>query len=335
MDRQFLSEVTKGYLTNHNVYKDHPKDIDMINKTIYDDLIETIDLIYDVEEDLYEEVKHMKKTDQYRIFEIYLDSSYKSTDFEVVNEGVITGTISYLLGGIWSIAVGLPSPIQIPLIILTLIVIGLNREPITRRTFQFLKIVCNKLDGLGDILKKTRVTKFRYAVLQQNVESCYRKCGITNLKKDIKWSDYFSKGVGDDPGIILLLNDQKKTQCLIHCYVKHEIDKVKLVTKMYFACLRNTQNFDSIKNLSSTKLLAVLSKDSAEHRNLNFAMQSSCAEYFDIISESINTIHDLIKFFYKDKTTQQELIMTLQKDIDNVKQDVMRMNQHQLLQYKQ
>jgi hypothetical protein len=102
---------------------------------------------------------------------------------------------------------------------------------------------------------------------------------------------------------------------------------------MYFTCLRNTQNFDNIKGLSSQKLLNILMTDT-KHRKYNFGMQTTCAEYFNIISESIQKIHDLIEFFYQNKTTQQELIMTLQKDIDQVKQDVLRMNQQQLNQYK-
>jgi hypothetical protein len=335
MDRKFLLEVTKGYLTNHNVYFDYPKQIEKISETIYNDLVETIDLVYAIDDDLYEEFRHMKKTDQYRIFEIYLDSSYKSNNSDDnLNEsiiGTLGGWVSTFLGSIWGVVAGLPLWANGGLIILVLSIIGLKREPITRKTFQFLSEIGKVFDKVGDILKKGRFTKFRYAVLQQNVESCYKECGITNLKKDISWSDYFNKYAGDTPGT--LLNNQNKAQCLINCYLNYEIKKVKLVTKMYFTCLRNTQNFDNIKGLSSQKLLNILMTDT-KHRKYNFGMQTACAEYFNIISESIQKIHDLIEFFYQNKTTQQELIMTLQKDIDQVKQDVLRMNQQQLNQYK-
>lgn len=333
MDRNFLAETTKGYLTNHNAYHDFPEKINEINDTIYNDLVETIDLIYSADYTLYEEFKYMSKTDQYRVLEIYLDDQYLKED-ETLDEGVFSavgGWVGKMLGSIWSSVASMPIWGQGALFILVISVIIWKREPITRRTFQTLSKIGGAFDKVGDFLKKARFTRFRYAVLQQNVEKCYKKCGIKDLKKDIKWSDYFNKFGGDDPDFWVFKQD--KAFCLINCYVMHEIEKVKAVTKMYFVCLRNTQNFDNIRDLSSEKLINMLSQDKSVHRSYNFGMQSTCAEYFDIISESISAIHDLIDFFYRDRTTRQELIMTLQKDIDKVKKDVTNMDQQQLRQF--
>ncbi len=94
--------------------------------------------------------------------------------------------------------------------------------------------------------------------------------------------------------------------------------------------------FDNITTMSTDNFIQILlsDKESTIHRQHNIGMNTACSEYFDRISLTMRNLSDMLEFFFSDKNTQRELLMLVQKDIDMVKRDVMRMDQRQLEQFR-
>jgi len=396
MDRRFLKELTKGYLVDHDVYGEFQEsEIETIYETIYNELTNTVDFLYEFDNETYEYVRGLPKLRQHRIFELYLNGMYKKDVVEEqlgqggagqprtpdphlrrrrdripgepepvpdlleqrgptpvpdrqgdADRSFMAGALALLVGistllGIRSI----PDPEQVDpegggilariwdyvahmpasTYVILLLVIYWKRRQISKRVFQIIRYIGAVSEKVGDFLqRKGRFARFRYVVLQENVERCYRRCGITNLSRDINVKDYFNKYAGD--------SGSANAQCLANCYVEHEVAKVKLVMKMYFVCLRQTGAFDNIKELSTERLTTALMADQNEQqtkRQLDI-VGTACVEYFAIIHRSMQSINSMIEYFYSDRQTQQKFIMTIQKDVDEVKRRVSNMNENEL-----
>src|SRR6056297_41261 len=202
----------------------------------------------------------------------------------------------------------------------------MKRKKLAKKTFEYLAVIGKFGEHLGDFIKKKgRYAKFRYAVIQKNREDCYKKCGITNLE-NINIKDYLNKYAGDK------INGPRNAKCLANCYITTEMEKIKLLVRMYFICLRQTGNFDRVKNMNVSKLVNLLKSDS--HRQSSFGLAATCGEYYNEISEGIDKVNDLIEFFFEDKSSQQELKMALQKDVDDVKYDIANMSENELRKFR-
>jgi len=216
----------------------------------------------------------------------------------------------------------IPTPAWILLICAAII----KRKSVTKNTFKTLATIGDFGNSFGKFIQNiSKYSKFRYAVIQKNREHCYKQCGITNLNQ-ITIFDYFNKHAVDSKYAT------SNAKSLVMCYIQTEIEKVKLVTRMYFICLKQTGNFDRVKNMNSAKLLSLLKTEN--HRDNSIGLVSSCGEYFIEITEAMNKIHDLIDFFFENKTTQRELRMTIQKDIDDIKYNVSNMHEKEIRNYR-
>ncbi len=335
MDRNFLNEVVKGYLVDHNVYTEfNESQVNTIHEKLKNELHDLVDFLYDVDLETYNELKEKSKFEQQRIFEIYLNNLYAKD--EPIEEGVLgpigTGldtaaggiakAVASLLGGFAK----LPWWGQGGIGLLVFIFLFKHRKKITQRVFQTLSGIGKTSEKIGNFLKKKgRFANIRYSVIQQNTERCYRKCGITDLRKDFSLADYLNKYAGDSKSATT------KAKCLSQCYVESRISEVKTLMKLYFICLKQTGTFDKIKDLSTQKFISMLMADSgASHRQHSFALGSACGEYYDIIHEGMKNINEVIEYFYADKNTQREMIMIVQKEVDQIKHDVIRMDERQL-----
>ena len=175
--------------------------------------------------------------------------------------------------------------------------------------------------------KQGRYAKFRYAIIEKNRTECYKKCGIKDLDKDINVNYYLNKHSGD------AVKDKTVT-CLSQCYLEIEIKKVQLITKLYFVCLRQTNAFNEFKKLSTAQTYEILLKSNMEHRNKSYAVSSACGDYYNVLNQNMIVINDLIGYLFKNKMTQQELRMTIQKNIDETKTSVVKMQQQELQQFR-
>jgi len=332
MDRNFLKEIAEGYLVNHNVYSEFQESqISTIYETIYEELKTVVDYIYEVDNETYEYVKDLSKIQQQRIFDTYLDAMYAKDETIEEDRGMFGSAAAATweffknkIGDAWGFIADKSFYFQGSLAIILMIFIYRKREPISRRSFQFLAELGKISERIGEFLKKKgRFSRFRYAVIQENSQNCYRKCGIKNLRKDISVSDYFNRHASDEGSV--------NAKCLADCYIHNEIKKVRLMTKMYFICLRQTGNFDRIKDMNSDKMFELLSSGGIQtHRQHNFGFGSSCVEYFDLITEGMENINTLVEYFYADMNQRREMIMLAQKDIDNVKRKVSNMGEQEL-----
>lgn len=319
MERRFLRQLTEGYLTDKNAYQlFNSSEIEKIHETVLRELNYICDYIYEVDLEAYNEVYEMSKIQQQQVFEHYLNMTFGKKEEEEgdpINE-FVSGTIAFLT----TAAQSLPHWQWI----LGLAAVSLKRKPIAKKTFQMLAGIAGISEKIGKFIeKKSRYTRFRYAVIQKNREECYKRCGVTNLSQ-INVRDYFNKFAGD--------KKDSRAKCLATCYIECEIRKVKLLTRMYFICLRQTANFDKVKNMNSVKLMTLLRDKS--HRGASISLSSACGDYYDEISDGMAIIDDLIEFFFSDPSSRSEMRMAVQKDIDEVKHDVIKMHENEIRKFR-
>lgn len=326
MDRKFLEEVTKGYLVDHDVYGEFQESqVETIYETVFNELKETVDFIYEVDQNTYAQVKSYSKLRQQRVLEIYLNSMYLKDD--EIEEGIIGGAASVIgstASGIGSAFASLPLWGQGGVGILTIYFLYKHKGEISRKIFNVIKQIGKVSESVGDFLQKRgRFARFRYAVIQENVEKCYKKCGVRDLNKNLSVKDYLNKYAADNP------KATEKAKCLAQCYVQHEVAKVKLVMKMYFICLRQTGNFDNIRDLSTEKFMSMLMSGDNNQKDIGI-VGASCVEYFKTIDESMKNINTMIEYFFEDRRNRQEMIMLVQQDVDKVKRNVANMNDQEI-----
>lgn len=347
MDRNFLSEISKGYLVDHNVYNEFNKnDIEKIYNKVHSMLVETTDMLYELDPDTYNDLYEMGKLNQQRVFEYFLNLNFEKDSDKLIAENLLDkledeiinesdAATSSILSTIFQAFRGaFGDPLLV--VIFTILILYLwfaKRITITKALTQAVAAIGKVMEITGNFLiKNGRYAQINYAVLHKNSERCYRKCGIKDFKQ-FRVTDYFNRHAIDKAEDFFA---PKNAKCLAHCLIETEVQKIKLMTKLYFVCLRQTNTFDNISNMTTEQFMQIMltDKDSQTHRQHNVSMATACAEYFDMISMSMKNLNDFVEYFIADKTTQREIIMLIQKDIDFIKRDVIKMDQRQLEQFR-
>lgn len=334
MDQRFLMEVTEGYLVNHNVHSEFaPKIVDEIRNNIYEDLISLPQYLRDTDPKLYEEVYFSNRLQQNKILETYLNIRYAKQEVietdpdEIMDEGVITGTLGWIGSQLKSFIMwtGTLNPyIQIPLYAALLYMFWKNQQYLSKKFFGFLKELGKFLDTAGKFLTtKGRYFQFRYAVIQKNFESCYKKCGIEDLSKMDVWT-YFNKHSGD--------SDSGKATCLANCFVMTHINLIQEHLKLYLMCIKQTKDFDNISKLSSAEFFEYTKTKNFKKYSLQ--TNSICNEYIEITSEYIEKFDDLLDYFYQDASMKRNIMNKLMQSMSQTRNEVGRMQPRQIQQYK-
>lgn len=329
MDRKFLKEVTKGYITNHDVYNEYtPKEVDLIEQKIYDDLCDLTTEVRLLDEDRYNKVYFSNRLQQYQILENYLNIRYqKEEQTEQLEEGWVQtglaagGLVGAAYGlfkagliakGFWGLIALFSNPFVFgSLTLLTLMAYQLNQKHINKMFFGLLANYGKLAEKFGNMIKKAgKIHQFRYAIAQKNFDICYRKCGIENLD-NLNFSDFATRYIGDK-GQSMTTN--KQALCLAECFVTTHIEQINIALTMYMECLKSTKEFDNISNFKGTDFFQFVKSQSFVKYGFN--ANSVCNEYLKQASELLNTFDDVLDYVYKNEASKRQVMNKLMAEMN-------------------
>ncbi len=322
MDRRFLKEVTKGYITNHDVYSEYtPKEVDLIEKTIYEDLCELATEIRVVDEDMYNRVYFSNRLEQYSILENYLNIRYQKEDeSQIIQEDYILdeslslgGVVGWVIDMFIKVVAGLIGNIYLLACLSAIIIIiyRLNGNAINRGFFGFFSGVGKRLESFGKSIKtQGKYFQFRYAIAEKNFDKCYQKCGLESLKT-LGLKHFLTKYIGDSQSSNA---DKQQAQCLAECYVETTIERINIALSMYLNCLKSTKEFDKVSNFKGSEFFQFIKSKS--FTKYGFNTNSICNEYLDTASDLLNDFDDLLDYIYKNPSSKRQVINRLMIDMN-------------------
>lgn len=281
MDVRFLKTISEAYIIQHSLQNKHTID------ELFEDVYSLIKELRDTDIDLYDHLYDAPKLQQQGIISKYFDYQYGETIEEfglLIPEMVLGAILSYLYA-----------------------------HKMTKAIFNFGDKFGRLMKKLGQFLtKKGRYWQFRYAIIEKNVEKCYKQCGVND--SDIRSSHYFS--TGSKPGMISSVKGYEQGRCLAKCYVGYVIEAISLLCKSYFVCLRKTGDFSKVQNLRPDDILKVLS---------GLRLSNSCIDYFQEMRDLFNEFNDLLDHVYGEDEQEKRIeVQRLQNKMLQAKNEIVK-----------
>ena len=264
MDVRFLGEVCEAFIIKNSLYDKCKADV------LREELLELVREVRETDIELYDHLYDTGRLQQQKILETYLNYQYLNNgNNETLEEMVIDPlTLNLTVGGISAL--------------LTLI----YQNRINKSIFGAGRLIGKAFESVGNFLTKHgRYWKFRYAIIQQNAKKCYVKCGIT--EKDLSAWSYLS--VGSSPPTLATTESHRQGECLKECYVSHSIEAIALLSKSYFACLKKSGDWNSVREAKPDDILTMLS---------GLQISTLCQSYYTEMKKAMDSFTDLLDFVY-------------------------------------
>ena len=215
--------------------------------------------------ELYDHLYDTGRLQQQQILETYLNYQYLNNGDKLLNEDM---GLNLAVGG------------------LTALVTLVYQNRINKTIFGAIKLVGKAFESIGKFLTSHgRYWKFRYAIVQQNAKKCYTKCDIS--EKDLSAWSYFS--VGSKPPTLATTESHRQGECLKDCYVDFSIETIALLAKSYFACVKRSGDWNSVREARPYDILTVLS---------GLQLSTLCQSYYEEMKKAMDNFNDLLDFVY-------------------------------------
>jgi len=284
MDVRFLKTVSGAYVTKNSLH-------DVITEDqLFDDVYSLIKELRDDDIELYNLLYDTNVLQQQNIISRYFDFQYnddvlqEADPITLLAVGGIAALLSYIYAG-----------------------------RLTQGLFSAGAKVGKVMAKIGHFLsKRGNYWKFRYAIIQQNAEKCYKICDV-NEENLSAWS-YFS--VGSKPPPLADVKGYKQADCLKKCYIKYSIESISLLGKSYLICLKRTGGFNKIESLRPDDMIKTLA---------GLQLSSSCHDYYKEMKEGFAAFDDLLDYvFGRDNAKKTEAMRELRDKMIEYKNQVAR-----------
>ncbi len=281
MDVKFLESCCEAYIIKNNLYET------ITIEEMFKDTYKTLYFMREYHKEDSNIVENYDKINQHLFLNEYFDLTYKQ---ESIDESVSIA----IAGGILSV-IGLK------------ILMKSIEQPITKVVAKTLNKISINLERLGNFISKGRYWKYQYAIIQKNLKQSYINCGIDPKKVNLdvyrSLSDSYNKSSSK-------VNEQAK--CMRHKYIELLIEKIVLLLKSYFVCLKKTGNFNTVENIDPKEIMTIISSTQ---------LSNSCLDYHKIAKETLNDFDYILKTFV-DKSKHQNYYNLLMKKISKAKSDI-------------
>ncbi len=292
MDVRFLKDISEAYIMDSGLQVEPEQ--------IFEELYNIAKFLQTYDNDLYNELYESTKLQQQQILKRYLDISYEQ---HLISETGIIIPADTILVGIVSLIFG---------------------KSIAKTLFKAGAVLGGAFETLGKWLSRHgKYSQIRYAIIQQNTQACYSKCGI-KTPADIKVFSYISIKSGS---ALLGINAIQQGICLRECYITELSDLIALHMENYFVCLKKTGGFEVVQKSDSDDIIKMIS-------NTNIA--SACESYYNAAREALDNFYRVIEMVYNSQTEADkrlEKINQLRTKIYEAKQLVQKINQNQIQRY--
>lgn len=266
MDQKFIQNMVDAYFIDNNIYEDETKKItkDAFSKDILNEMRD----LRENDLELYDRVYNMSRTNQNFVIRNYLSSHFINEDTDENSELVESFTGSIVFGG----AILLIMRLLVP-------------HKVSNTTFKALERVSTVWQTVTKWMAKFgSKTRVRYAIVKQNTESCYKRCGVRN--EDMTLSHYSGVHTSDPWwGSWSNLERRRVGECLRECFLNTQVESINLYMENYFECLKksgvNLQNADD-------DLMKFVSRMDSSHVCQDF--HSYAKKLFDNFEMTLNMV---------------------------------------------
>ncbi len=282
MDVKFLESCCEAYIIENNLYET------LTTEQMFKDVYKSLYYMREYHKDDSNIVENYDKVNQHLFLNEYFDLTYKQ---ETINE-IGVGT---------AVGAGILASIGVELLLKTI------ERPITKVVSKTFNNIGINLERLGNFLSKGRYWKFQYAIIQKNLKQSYIKCGIDPKKVNLDTyraiSDSFDKAE---------IKIDKQAKCMRDEYIELLIEKIALLLKSYFVCLKKTGNFNTVENIDPKEIMTIIGSTQ---------LSNSCLDYHEIAKQTLNDFDYIIKTFIN-RSKHQNYYNLLMKKIGKAKKDV-------------
>lgn len=272
MKTDFIIEMCQSFLTDYSEYFDldgknkENKLEEMVQSIVYAD-----HFLYETDLESYNTIHEMSKWDQAKFIKSYLLVEYN--DEMTLDEDQVLEEIGLIAGA--SIAVSMAG----------LIIALIKRRSISKGVFGLIKLFGDFFNGIGKFLSKSRTWSYRYTLIQKNFDACYKECGVD--KKSIPALSYLA--VKRDHWSWLPEKSSQVAVCMTNCFFKNYLEIISLLSEMCFICLRTTNKFDQVSNITKNDALSVIS---------GLRLSESCSVYYDQLRIAYKHFEELLDYVY-------------------------------------
>ena len=303
MDVRFLKEISEAYTidTELNISPD----------IIFNELYDTVKYVRQYDPDLYNELYEVDRIYQQRILKNYLDLCYENelaakSGEEVLEEVILEVTAGKIIA------------------IISVILAGIYRKGISKAIFKTLSVIGKALAAIGEFIStRGKYLQLRYAIIQENANKCYIKCGISDPKK-ISALSYLTITTKSSFGTKQSLEQSK---CLRECYIENLIEVINLHMESYFACLKRTGNFSAIQKTDADDIMRMISSTS---------LGTSCLDHYELAKNAMDSFYKILDLVYNDQFDEDrklEWINKLRTRLYDAREQIHKMDNNNLQRY--
>lgn len=293
MNVRFLKDISEAYVMDSG--------LDIDPDQIFEELYDIVKFLQAYDIDLYNELYEITTLRQQRILKNYLDITYET---ELLTEDIVIPT----------------------LVVLPAIVTFIFGKSITKGIFKALATLGEGFETLGKWLARHgKYSQLRYAIIQENTNKCYTKCGIKK-SSDIGMFSYASI---KSKSAIETVDGAEQGKCLRECYIEELIEVIALHMENYFACLKKTGSFDVVQKTDSDDIMKMISSTN---------VSAACESYYTAAREALDNFYRVLEMVYDSQTEADkrlEKINALRTKIYHAREVVQKVSQNEIQRYSQ
>jgi hypothetical protein len=289
MDVPFLKTTIEAYIAKNRMRER------LNSNDVFEEVYSLVTLIREQDIELYHKLYDTGRMTQVSIIDDYLNMTYREDELDSIKESIGLG-------------IGLT---------LSAIVMYLKGEPLTRAGFKILDKIASGFEKLGAFLsRRGRYWKFSYAIIRQNADKCYKKCGIK--EEDITSMMYFSTRSNTHSKMPASGKSLEKGNCLAECYVNSTIEVIALTTKSYFVCLKKTGDFSVVEKLRPDDTIKIIS---------GLKLSSACDEYYKEMQYLFKEFNQLLDHVYgNNRDEKQKALIRLRNSLIEARNQISKTN---------
>lgn len=318
MDSKFVDIITDTYLTQFDLYESKlPNKKEAQKSLIVNDIMSLLRELRESDIEIYDKVYDTDRITQKNVIYDYITESWKDTlskhkgKIAAAAGGVVGGAIGLdyyedgdFLGndddpGVLDKLSGFLSNVDYKKFIsdprnyFSMSLVGVLGYMFAKSEFvnkQYEKIlfkISKSIYKLSKSLKKSRQLTFRFVILKQNFEQCYKQCGtsIEDIKKGhFNWFKPNKRQTSKKTEV-------EQAECLKNCYLMFHAQTIGLFCSNYLLCINTNKQIE--QNLDYSADDFILGFQNKPKGN------TTCKKLFDVFEEAIDEYKQLAKFLSK------------------------------------
>ena len=304
MNKEFITTIVDTYLHQYNMYQtSNPIIRQEILENTSNDIIGYLRDLRENDIEIYNHIWDKSKSFQTKVISEFLKPELPN--LSPITESKFIGTLS-----IYALLVASGAAITY--------YADKFRTGTTFNNFKY-KIASNIGNFFNEIdfnFKGLKSWRFKYQIIKENSEHCYKQCGVTDLEelgniihyKTIRKSGDVTSELEE---IDKSIKDVKTAECLVKCYLTFTLETIKLLFTAYFDCLKQNNQYQNVQKFSADDYLLGMTN--------KIDISNECHLFYDHAVDSIKYFREIVEYIYEnDKKSYSVYMDKLRESINSI-----------------